>query len=347
MMDPKLPSSAARHYDLPRLCLFASWAIMAAGLYAILHLHLLLALLAGLLVYQLVHTLAPLMQRKFSDERARLIAVAILAAVIIGALTAAVIAGVAFMRSEAARLPLLYDRLTAIIAQARLQLPGFLVEYLPDNPEEIRATVTDWVTEHTQQLQVAGKEAITAFVHLVIGMVLGAMIALQQTLPGHVRKPLALELGGRAELLSNAFQRVVFAQVRISLLNTAFTAAFLLVALPLFGVKLPLSKTLVVVTFVVGLLPVIGNLISNTLIVLVGVSVSLSVGIAALVFLVLIHKLEYFLNARIVGSRIQASSWEILLAMLVLEAAFGVPGLVAAPIFYAYLKSELARGQLV
>jgi predicted PurR-regulated permease PerM len=81
--------------------------------------------------------------------------------------------------------------------------------------------------------------------------------------------------------------------------------------------------------------------------VLVGVSVSLSVGIAALVFLVLIHKLEYFLNARIVGARIQASSWEILLAMLVLEAAFGVPGLVAAPIYYAYLKSELARRQLV
>ncbi|WP_420224613.1 AI-2E family transporter [Pigmentiphaga litoralis] len=342
-----IPSPQARRFDTPQLCLFASWAIMAIGLIGILHLHLLLALLAGLLVYQLVHTLAPLMQRRFSDERARLIAVAFLAAVIIGLLTAAVLAGVAFMRSEAARLPMLYDRLTAIIAQARLQLPGFVVDYLPDNPAEIRATVTDWVTEHTQQLQVAGKEAITAFVHLLIGMVLGAMIALQQTQPGHVRKPLALELGGRAELLSNAFQRVVFAQVRISLLNTAFTALFLLVALPLFGVRLPLSKTLVLVTFVVGLLPVVGNLISNTLIVLVGVSVSLSVGIAALVFLILIHKLEYFLNARIVGARIQASSWEILLAMLILEAAFGVPGLVAAPIYYAYLKSELARRHLV
>ena len=28
--------------------------------------------------------------------------------------------------------------------------------------------------------------------------------------------------------------------------------------------------------------------------------------------------------------------------MLVMEAAFGLPGVVAAPIYYAYLKQELA-----
>jgi predicted PurR-regulated permease PerM len=35
----------------------------------------------------------------------------------------------------------------------------------------------------------------------------------------------------------------------------------------------------------------------------------------------------------------------LLLAMLVMEAAFGIPGVIAAPIYYAYLKYELsARG---
>jgi predicted PurR-regulated permease PerM len=61
-----------------------------------------------------------------------------------------------------------------------------------------------------------------------------------------------------------------------------------------------------------------------------------------MVYLVFIHKLEYFLNARIVGGRIQARTWELLLAMLVMEAAFGLPGLVAAPVYYAYLKRELS-----
>jgi predicted PurR-regulated permease PerM len=339
--------SRKRWFDTDRACVIASWLIMAGGLYLVLRLQLLLALLAGLLVYQLVHMLAPLMQRRFSDDRSRLIAVAFLAAVIIGALTIGVIAGVGFMRSEAARLPVLYDRISHIIEQARNQLPDALGVYLPNSAMEIRDAMTDWVSEHTQELQVAGKEAITAFLHLLIGMVLGAMIALQQTRPGHLMQPLAQALATRAELLSNAFQRVVFAQVRISLLNTAFTAVFLLVALPLFGIRLPLTKTLILITFVVGLLPVVGNLVSNSIIVLVGLSVSLYVAIAALVFLVLIHKLEYFLNARIVGSRIHASSWELLLAMLIMEAAFGIPGLVAAPIYYACLKNELNRMQLV
>jgi predicted PurR-regulated permease PerM len=33
--------------------------------------------------------------------------------------------------------------------------------------------------------------------------------------------------------------------------------------------------------------------------------------------------------------------------MLLMEAAFGIPGLIAAPIFYAYLKDELVRRNLV
>jgi predicted PurR-regulated permease PerM len=33
--------------------------------------------------------------------------------------------------------------------------------------------------------------------------------------------------------------------------------------------------------------------------------------------------------------------------MLIMESAFGLPGIVAAPIYYAYLKDELAERQLV
>lgn len=47
-------------------------------------------------------------------------------------------------------------------------------------------------------------------------------------------------------------------------------------------------------------------------------------------------ELEYFLNAHIVGMHINARS-----CMLLMKAAFGPPGLIDAPIYYAYLKSEL------
>src|SRR5439155_3744722 len=101
------------------------------------------------------------------------------------------------------------------------------------------------------------------------------------------------------------------------------------------------------VTFFVGLLPIIGNLISNTIIVILSLSVSLPIAMVSIVFLVVIHKLEYFLNAHIVGTQVHAHAWELLLAMLILEAAFGIPGVIAAPIYYAYLKHELVSRKVV
>jgi predicted PurR-regulated permease PerM len=45
--------------------------------------------------------------------------------------------------------------------------------------------------------------------------------------------------------------------------------------------------------------------------------------------------------------QINARAWELLIAMLLMEAAFGLPGMVAAPIYYAYLKSELEFAKLI
>jgi len=76
-------------------------------------------------------------------------------------------------------------------------------------------------------------------------------------------------------------------------------------------------------------------------------SQSLVLAFASLAYLVLIHKLEYFLNARIIGGHIRARAWELLLAMLAMEAAFGISGLVIAPMAYSYFKDELRDKGLV
>jgi predicted PurR-regulated permease PerM len=82
-------------------------------------------------------------------------------------------------------------------------------------------------------------------------------------------------------------------------------------------------------------------------IVVISLGVSFGVGVASLIFLVLIHKAEYFMNARIVGHEVQATAWELLIAMLLMEAVFGVAGLVAAPVVYAWIKAEAkAQGMI-
>ena len=160
-------------------------------------------------------------------------------------------------------------------------------------------------------------------------------------------RPLANALADRATRFGEAFRRVVFAQVRIAAVNAALTALYLVVVLPLLGIHLPLIKTMIAVTFVAGLIPVVGNLISNVVVVVVSLSVSPFVALGSLIYLVAIHKLEYFLNARLVGTQIEARAWELLLAMLLMEAAFGIAGLIAAPIYYAYLKDELSAKRWV
>ena len=97
-------------------------------------------------------------------------------------------------------------------------------------------------------------------------------------------RPFAAALTLRVSRFAHAFRQIIFAQVKISALNTIFTGIFLAGILPAFGVHLPLAKTLIALTFLAGLLPVIGNLISNTLIFIVGLSISIYVAIVALIF---------------------------------------------------------------
>jgi predicted PurR-regulated permease PerM len=111
--------------------------------------------------------------------------------------------------------------------------------------------------------------------------------------------------------------------------------------LPALGAPLPMATTLVALTFFASLLPVVGNLISNTVIVVVSLTQGVAITALSLGFLMGIHKLEYLLNARIVGTRIGTKAWELLAVMLLFEALFGLAGVVMAPIVYAYVKAEL------
>lgn len=325
----------------------AAWLLAALALTLALVLQLLPGLLAGVLVYELVHMLAPVLQRRLSSERARLLAVAALAMLVTAAVTVAIFGTVAFLRSDAGSPAGLVKKLAEIIETSRATLPRNVAEHLPANADDLKLAIVSWLRTHASDLQLAGKQTGRVVAYIVFGLIIGAMVSLHEARPLHAYRPLARALIERAGRFATAFRRIVFAQIRISALNTTFTAIYLMLVLPMLGIDLPLRKTLVLVTFVAGLLPVVGNLISNTAIVIVSLSHSLGVAVSSLVFLVVIHKLEYFLNARIVSVRIKARAWEVLVAMLLMEAAFGIVGVLAAPIYYGYLKDELAARELI
>jgi len=335
-MDPAAPPPAATGTDK------VAWTAMGLGLFLVLQLHLLPALLAGLLVYSLIHQLAAaLTGRTLSRHKAKLVALSMIAVVVIGASAAIVLLLLAFLHGKLGHLATLLDHMAAIIESAR---DSFGWQSWIPATDDLKTFLAHALRGHAGEIQRTGGELGRGLLHALIGIVIGAITAFET---GTAAGPLSRSLEERLRRLSDAFQRVVFAQVRISLLNTTVTAVYLLVALPLFGVTLPLRKTMVLITFVFGLIPVIGNLLSNTAIVVMSLGYSLPVAIASLVFLVVIHKLEYFLNARIVGAQIRAAAWELLVVMLVFESAFGIAGVIAAPIYYAYAKRELTDRGMV
>lgn len=147
------------------------------------------------------------------------------------------------------------------------------------------------------------------------------------------------ELVRRFQTFYGSFAKVIGAQIIISIINTALTAVFLI------WNGYPYVTVIIVLTFLCGLLPIIGNIFSNTLIVGVGFTIAPRTAFIALVFLVVIHKLEYFLNSKIIGDRIKNPMWLTLLGIVIGEKLMGIPGIIFAPIVLHYIKVEASRNK--
>jgi predicted PurR-regulated permease PerM len=145
------------------------------------------------------------------------------------------------------------------------------------------------------------------------------------------------EIAIRFRAFYKSFSTVIGAQIIISAINTGLTATFLV------WNHYPHTTVIIPMTFLLGLLPIIGNLLSNTLIIGVGFTISPSMALAALVFLVVIHKFEYFLNSKIIGDRIKNPMWLTLIGLVVGERLMGIPGMIFAPVVLHYIKVEASR----
>jgi predicted PurR-regulated permease PerM len=145
------------------------------------------------------------------------------------------------------------------------------------------------------------------------------------------------ELTTQFETFYGSFARVIGAQIIISAINTTLTAVFLL------WNGFPYAFVLIGLTFLFGLIPIIGNICSNTLIVGVGFTLSPKMALLALIFLIVIHKLEYFVNSKIIGARTKNPMWLTMIALVLGEELMGVAGMVLAPVVLHYIRNESSK----
>src|ERR1039457_1687307 len=115
----------------------ASYLLMIVSLFVVLHQGLVAALFHGLLVYSLIHLISPLIEKRISGPKARLVAVALIAIVVIGSLSLAIWGAIVFFKSDAGSVRSLLQRLADIVEASRNQSPAWLRDRLPTGADDL------------------------------------------------------------------------------------------------------------------------------------------------------------------------------------------------------------------
>jgi predicted PurR-regulated permease PerM len=229
----------------------------------------------------------------------------------------------------------------SIVAYARDHLG---VELPFSDFESLKAALMDMMKDEFRFVGNFARTATKEFVFVLIGIVVAVSMFLNPGVEKDGSRPLKPnlytsvtdEIACRFRRFYDSFETVMGAQLIISTINTVLTAIFVL------AISLRHGTVVIGLTFLCGLLPIVGNLISNSIIVGIAFTVSPRTAIAALIFLIALHKLEYFLNSKIIGDRIKNPVWLTLLALILGERLMGIPGMILAPVVLNYIKVETA-----
>lgn len=310
----------------------ASYALFALALIVIARFSLGPCVLAGLVSYMIMDLTERGLRRRGARIRTARWAALAMFAIMATALTWIF---VAFVRVGVARLPVLLDtvlpRLTTLSHEFGYSLPV-------DNALELRDLVVASAKENFASVSKTSGLLTRGFFQVIVGVLAAAMKFL--TPPDadsgkNLFEAVRTEFSARVRLFVRSFELVVGAQVAISSVNAVLTAVFL------YAMGFPFKTFLILTAFVCGLVPIVGNIISNIAIVTAGLTISVHLATFGLVYLVVIHKLEYVLNSRIIGGSIDTPMWMTLLGLVLGEAMMGVPGVLLAPALLHYVRAEL------
>ncbi|MCR3754610.1 MAG: hypothetical protein DMNBKLKJ_00026 [Candidatus Westeberhardia cardiocondylae] len=321
-----------------------SYILMCISMASIIPLHLLSCFISGFLIYEIITSVTSYCKNFFNTKYTKLITVILIFTIITIIMIIGVINIIHFLKTHTYESNI-STKAKNIISNIKIHIPHFLSSFFPENEIDFKNQILNLIESNLIIISNMGGILLHELIMIFIGLIIGTIIALNK--PSKEKTYFIQQLLKRLYYLSTAFHNIVFAQTKISLINTVLTSIIILILFPIFNIHIPFQKTLITITFVFGLLPIIGNLISNFIITISALSISLNIAIIIIIYLILIHKLEYFLNAKIIGNRIQAKSWELLFIMLLFDATFGIEGLIAAPIYYSYIKIELRKKKLI
>jgi predicted PurR-regulated permease PerM len=138
-----------------------------------------------------------------------------------------------------------------------------------------------------------------------------------------------------AGFLGEAVVAALKLQLAVALVNTILTALVIL------ALQIPGEATLIALVFTLGLIPIVGNLVSGAILTVLSY-VHHGIG-GAIVFVVstfLLHKLEsFYLNPRLTRKHVHLPPLAIIVSLIAFEHLFGIAGLfLSFPAIYLGIK---------
>jgi predicted PurR-regulated permease PerM len=217
-----------------------------------------------------------------------------------------------------------------------------LPEYV--DPQEVRGTIVSATTKTIGYLAKGFQSFYTGFIYFIFALVINLLLYHNPEKIDAVfaRRPESLMYFFyrftilRVRVFYFYFKRVMGGQIIISAINTAISTIVIV------GLGLPHPVLLISAVFFCGLFPVVGNLVSNTILTITAfVTIGAWGAAICLGLLVGIHKLEYFLNSKIIGDIVHLPMVVTLTALIVSEVLLGVIGLMLAIPLVLYIRHEL------
>ena len=129
-LEPRTPGKSISSSASPGSAISA-WILTGIALFLVLKLHLLSALMAGLLTYELVRLLTPVVEKRLTSKSNRLAALVALSVLTITLLVLLTIGIFAFFKSDTGNRQALLDKTNHILTDARTKLPLWIVDNFP------------------------------------------------------------------------------------------------------------------------------------------------------------------------------------------------------------------------
>jgi predicted PurR-regulated permease PerM len=234
---------------------------------------------------------------------------------------------------------------TAVVIGAKKIAAEAIVarEHIPERVQEVKETALfqqvhehlpgiDKITENAGHYATDIFHGVALFGHVILDVLIGFILAIVFSIEEHELeewknsldpRTLIATLVGWFTYLADAISVTLQLQVIVAACNTALTLPVL------FMLEIPHKVALMILIFASGLIPVIGNIVSGTVLSLLAFHARgwLGVGIFVVLTFVL-HKLEaYYLNPHLTARHVKLPGFILVLSLLLWEHLVGFAGL--------------------